>query len=84
MIIKLIQLENINNFKFANKQSSIDKLYSTSNYVLGVYSAALFEASYMGCQILLLNLPGVEMASSLIEKKNARLVEITDDLLNFL
>lgn len=81
---KINPIGKYNNFKFANKQSSIDKLYSTSNYVLGVYSAALFEASYMGCQILLLNLPGVEMASSLIEKKNARLVEITDDLLNFL
>lgn len=78
------QIEKYNNFKFANNQSSIEKLFSTSNYVLGVYSAALFEASYLGCQILLLNLPGVEMASSLIEKRNARLIETTNDLLDFL
>lgn len=78
------QIEKYNNFKFANNQSSMENLFSTSEYVIGIYSAALFEASYMGCKIILLNLPGVEMASALIEYDDAQLIETNVDLSSIL
>jgi|SRR5665647_303551 len=77
-------LESFNNLKFADNKFSIYKLIAESKYVLGVSSAALFEACFFGCEILLLNLPGVEAVSSLFEKEKVILIETDENLLNYL
>ncbi|MFC1868754.1 hypothetical protein ACFL0H_11565 [Thermodesulfobacteriota bacterium] len=78
------QLEEYNNLIIVDNKCSIYKLFAESKYVIGVYSAALFEACYFGCEVLLLNLPGVEMASSLVERGKAKLLQPDEKLLRFL
>jgi hypothetical protein len=62
------------------KNSEIYTLFSESTYVVGVFSTAVFEAVFFGCKIILLNVPGVEMAENLIQKDKAIIVN-TDELL---
>jgi hypothetical protein len=77
-----------NNFsekiRVVRNEESIYKLLAQSEIVLGIYSTSLFEASYFGCKILLLDMPGVEVAHSLIENGQARLIKREDNLLNLL
>jgi hypothetical protein len=80
----IFEFSKYNNIKFVKNNVSIYKLFSESEYVLGVFSTAVFEAPYFGCKILLLNLSGVEMAYSLIESGKARLVNVDEKLLQFI
>ncbi len=78
------QFSQYENLAFVNNTTSIYQLFAESQYVIGVFSTALFEASYFGCKVLLLDLPGVEIASSLIRNGKARLVKSDDKLLDVL
>lgn len=62
------------NIHFYSNEQSIYIMMQKANYVIGIFSSALFEAPHFGCELLLLDLPGVEMASSLISKGKAKLV----------
>lgn len=68
------------NLSIVSNNQSIYRLFSESKYVLGVFSTAVFEAHYFGCKTLLLNLPGVEMAYSLIKSGKAVIVNTNDRL----
>ncbi|MGE5351538.1 MAG: hypothetical protein ACM3P0_05610 [Acidobacteriota bacterium] len=68
------------NLHIVDNSSSIYKLLAESKYVIGIFSTSLFEAPYFGCKVFLLNLPGVEMASSLIESGNAKMLDIDSKL----
>lgn len=68
------------NIKFVFNETSIYKLLSESSIVIGVFSTALFEALYFGCKIILLDIPGVELAKQLENKKNVIKIKLTDDL----
>src|SRR5665647_479188 len=95
-VYKLHPLENpdlfINSFLFSKyknltivkNDSSIYKLVSESKFVIGVYSTAVFEATYFGCNTLLLNLPGIEMSYSLVESNKAKLIDINERLQKYL
>ena len=78
------QCTGYDNLTFTSNQESIYKLFRESTFVIGVYSTAIFEAVYFGCKVLLLNLPGVEMANSLLENNSARLINSDDRLVEFL
>jgi len=68
------------NITFVNNNQSVYSLMSESSYVVGIFSTALFEASYFGCKIILLNLPGVEFSFSLIKNSNAILLDTEEKL----
>lgn len=72
------------NIIFVTNDVSIYQLFSESEYVLGVFSTAVFEAPFFGCKTILLNVPGVELAEILIQNKKARLINIDERLLDFL
>lgn len=74
------QFSKYPNISFISNQESIYKLFSESEFVIGINSAATFEAAYFGCKIILLNLPGVEMATSLIKDGKAKLIDIDNKL----
>lgn len=74
---KFSKYENLN---FVAEGKSIYQLFSESEYVIGIFSTALFEASYFGCKIILLDLPGVEMATSLVTNGKAILLSINKKL----
>lgn len=65
------------NVRFVDNEESIYRLLQRSNYVIGIYSTALFEAEVFDSNIILLNLPGVEMAESLL--KNPKNIKINPD-----
>ena len=73
-----------NNLKVIDNEVSMYVLLAESKHVLGVYSTALFEASFFKCDVLLLNLPGVEYASFLTAQGKARLIETDDRLVKIL
>lgn len=79
-----ILLEKYKNLNMVNNDKSMYALLAESRYVIGVFSTALFEASYFGCEVLLLNLPGVEHASILIKQNKAKLINTNERLLEYL
>lgn len=78
------RLMSFNNVTVAGNNNSIYELFIESKYVIGVYSAAVFEASYFGCKTLLLDLPGVEMTNSLVESGKANLINLNARLILFI
>jgi len=51
------------------------ELYASSVIQIGVYSTAIYEGLLFGCETYLVDLPGVEHMSYLIEKQIARKIE---------
>ncbi|MEZ5104224.1 MAG: hypothetical protein R2757_07000 [Draconibacterium sp.] len=52
-----------------NNETNLYEYLSKSEYVVGVYSTAVYEALAFGCKVILLDLPGVEYMSELIQNK---------------
>ena len=75
---------SINNIDFCTNNKSLYQLFSESEYTIGINSSALFEAAYFGSKLILVNLPGVEMASSLIQNGKSALIEIEQPLQYFI
>lgn len=73
-----------NNISFILNEESIYILFKKSSYAIGIFSTALFEAPLFNCNVLLLDLPGVDMAFPLIENGNAKLINIKDKLIDVL
>lgn len=61
------KLSSQKNFHLVPQTSNLYKLFAESKNVIGVYSAALIEAMYFGCNVFILDLPGAEMMDYLIE-----------------
>lgn len=78
------QLSHYNNLHFVMNEESIYVLMKRAHYIIGIYSSALFESTAFDCKIILLNLPGVEMAACLSEAKKAILVDTKQKLINHL
>jgi len=72
------------NISFIDNECSIYSLMKKSEYILGVFSSALFEAQLFDCKIILLNIDGVEMSLPLLIKGNARLVNMNERLIKIL
>ena len=93
-IYKIHPTENIDNFlknpkynssihknlTFVANEVSIYNLFAESEYIIGVYTTALFEAAYFGCKIILLNLPGVELVNHLVKENKAMLLDPSENL----
>jgi hypothetical protein len=67
---ELIEADSFSNVEIIdNNEQNLYHFLNTSEYVVGVYSTAVFEALAFGCKVIVLNLPGVEYMSELIENK---------------
>lgn len=55
--------------------TDLHSLLARAEYQLGVYSSALYEGLELGCQTLLLPLPGIEHMAELIESNQAMLLD---------
>lgn len=74
--------QKYDNISFTDNEESIYILLKKSEYVIGVFSSALFEAKHFSCKIILLNLPGVEMSYPLLEEDGTKLLNISDKLID--
>jgi hypothetical protein len=59
---------------------SLYTLFFKSRWQMGVYSTALFEGLALGCQLILVDLPGVERMTPLLEKGYAQLVKVPEEI----
>lgn len=72
------------NITIINNEHSMYVLLREAEFVIGIYSSALFEAPVFKCKIILLNLPGVEMSFNLLQIEGCQLAEIDRSLLSLL
>lgn len=73
-------INELSNIEFVTDEISIYKLISDTNIVIGVFSTALFEAKHFNCKIILLDIPGVELAGLLLNQKNVIKIKLSEDL----
>lgn len=62
---------DVNNLTISGKEYNAVNLIKRSEYVVGVHSAALFEAAGMGKKVLVVKVSGWEIAQELIEAQGA-------------
>lgn len=82
--LDLKMLKTYTNFIIADNNYSVYELMAQSQFVIGVYSTALYEATYFNCIIFLINLPGVEMLNHLVNNKSIKEIEKDDILINLI
>ncbi|MDP1521031.1 hypothetical protein Q8A57_08635 [Porticoccus litoralis] len=66
------------------KEDNLYELLAGAGYQIGVFSTAVYEGIGFGCRTLLLDLPGVEYMTDLVEQGLASMVRNEDDLLKAL
>jgi len=59
---------------------SLYTLFFQSHWQIGVYSTALFEGIALGCQTILVDLPGVEYMAPLLKKECAQLIKTPEEI----
>lgn len=69
-----------NNIRFVKNEESSYMLLRKAKYVIGVYSSLLFEAAAFDCNVILLNLPGVEMSHPLLDDPRNIMIDIDQKL----
>lgn len=67
-VTALNELKQRKDFRFAKRDENIYELFASSQYIIGVYSTAIFESVYFNCKIGLLNLPGIELMEPFKDK----------------
>ena len=60
------KISNYDNLSIVDTKQPLYKLIVESKYVLGVSSTAMFEAQFLGSQILLLDLPSIDLVSGIL------------------
>lgn len=83
-IISEFEKYPVDNIKVINNNKSIYQLFSESAYTIGINSSALFEAAYFGSNVIIVDLPGIEMASSLIDNGRATIIQIEQRLIDLI
>jgi hypothetical protein len=63
-----------------NNEKHLYQNFAEAKVVVGVYSTAVFEALAFGCQVVLLDLPGVEYMDDLVESQHAIKVKSISEL----
>ncbi|MBU7594538.1 glycosyltransferase family 2 protein [Metabacillus halosaccharovorans] len=71
------QLEN---FMYADNEIDLFKYFAESEYTIGVFSTAIFEAAAFGSKVILLNLIGVEHFLDLVNEGYFHLVDDADEI----
>jgi len=65
-----------------NSKISLYKLFSKSEYQVGVFSTAIYEGLLFNCKTFLVDLPGVEYMDSLIDKNYVKKVNDIDEFID--
>ncbi|RUO65928.1 hypothetical protein SAMN06297229_0607 [Pseudidiomarina planktonica] len=83
--LSLVNLSKYKNVKvISDNKESLHKMMKSAEYALGVFSTAMFEAYDYKCKLLVLELPGLEYMSFLLNSGEAKLVPIDSRLKLFL
>jgi len=69
--LSLIKEKNILNLKLSDLDDPLQRELSDAKYVVGVYSTAIYEALSFNCEIILLDLYGIEQMEFLINNNLA-------------
>lgn len=64
---KYSELSSLSNFYTIDVNAGLYPHLADAKYAVGVYTTALIEALYFNCEVFVLDLPGSEMMSNLIE-----------------
>jgi hypothetical protein len=72
------------NLVLADPAANTLDLIARSEFVLGVYTTALFEAFAMGCKVGVLGFSGWQHIRGLVERGDAKLIESQSELTGFL
>ena len=78
---KAAMLENLH---VIEKEIPLYELMATSEFLVGVYSTAIFEGLTLHCKTILLDLPGVEFLEYLIREDIAKVARNKDDVLKLM
>jgi UDP-N-acetylglucosamine:LPS N-acetylglucosamine transferase len=79
------EVEQLDNLEIID--TNMKELYyyfSKSNYVVGVYSTALYEGLAFGCNCILVDLPGIDYMEKLISSGEVAVVKGSNDLAKFI
>ena len=64
-----------------NSQTPLYKLFAESNYQVGAFSTAIYEGLMFNCKTFILDVPGVEYLSDLINKNYVFKITNSQDLI---
>lgn len=67
-----------------NSQINLYKLINDCDYIVGVYSTAIYEALAFGKRVFLINLPGIEYMEDVLEEKRVDLIYTPEQMPNAL
>lgn len=81
---QLEALSQRDDFEVVTDQYDLYALLNEASMQVGVFSTALYEGLALGCKTALLDLPGVEYMSHLIESGRVALVAGEEDFMSFL
>ena len=81
-LVKLSELENVS--VIDNSKTNIYEFLAESEFVIGVYSTAIYEALSFDCKVILVDLSGIEYLEDIIEKGFVKLAETSHDLRDFI
>lgn len=70
----------LDNFKYADGDKDLFQYFAESEYTIGVFSTAIFEAASFESKVILLNLVGVEHFLDLVNKGYFYLVNDAEDV----
>jgi hypothetical protein len=77
----LVRFSKMKNVKVVDdSQTNIYDFFAESEYVIGVYSTAVYEALSFNCKVMLVDLPGVEYLEDLIDQDFVKLLKTGEDL----
>jgi hypothetical protein len=77
---KLALLDNVT--VIDSNKYSLYELFAESEFVIGVYSTAIFEALSFKCNVLAINLEGIDYIEDLVERKMVKLISNKNELKN--
>ncbi|MGD6816611.1 hypothetical protein ACQCVE_05955 [Metabacillus sp. 113a] len=81
----LIKAEKLPNFTVVdNNIKNLYEYFSESEFLIGVYSTAIFEGLSLNCKTILVRLPGIEYMNDLIKNKHVIAVNNTNELIKAL
>jgi UDP-N-acetylglucosamine transferase subunit ALG13 len=78
---ELVLANKLDNFEIVdNNKIELYNYFAESEYLVGVFSTAIYEGLAFDCKTILVDLPGIEYMKYLIEKEIVVMVEGIDDL----
>ncbi len=81
-LVKLSELENVTIID--NNNTNLYTFLAESEFVIGVYSTAIYEALAFDCKVMCVNLPGIDYLEDLIKKDFVKLVVKPEDFSGYL